>query len=129
MKLSAEQQATLLETARRSIETYLRGGKMADADVADPELAEPGAAFVTLTEKGELRGCIGYSEPLYPLHETVARCAVAAASRDTRFAPVTLDELAAVEISISALIATQYKVMCSRRPPKAWPWLTLGLVT
>jgi len=103
MKLTSEQQSTLLEVARKSIETYLRDGKMAEPEVEDPELAEPGAAFVTLTKKGELRGCIGYSEPLYPLHETVARCAVAGASRDSRFAPITLDELSEVEISVSAL--------------------------
>jgi AmmeMemoRadiSam system protein A len=101
--LTAVQRATLLNIARRSIETHLAEKKQCEINVDDPELAELGAAFVTLTHEGRLRGCIGYSEPLYPLHETVARCAVTAATRDYRFEPVTLEELPELNISISML--------------------------
>jgi AmmeMemoRadiSam system protein A len=101
--LTSKQQSKLLSIARRSIENHLRGEDFTHPVVDDPDLERPGAAFVTLTRRGKLRGCIGYSEPLYPLHETVARCAVAAASQDYRFARVTPDELPELEISVSAL--------------------------
>ena len=105
--LNSEQRRKLLKIARLSIEGHLKEGNDRSrpaADVpADPELEEPRAAFVTLTRGGNLRGCIGYSEPLYPLHETVARCAVAAATQDYRFSPVTLEELPDLDISVSAL--------------------------
>lgn len=108
MELTSSQRAALLATARRSIETYLHdGGTDAEPPIIERELEKPGAAFVTLTLDGDLRGCIGYSEPLYPLHEAVARCAVTAASRDCRFAPITLQEFSGVTISISALSPIQ----------------------
>jgi AmmeMemoRadiSam system protein A len=102
-RLTSAQRRLLLDIARRSIETHLEKGDEEEHLVEDPGLTELGAAFVTLTHKDRLRGCIGYSEPLYPLYETVARCAVAAATNDYRFAPVTLEELPDVNISISTL--------------------------
>lgn len=102
-ELTLEQRDALLELARTSIETHLKGGTPEISIGDDPRLKQHGAAFVTLSRAGKLRGCIGYSEPLYPLHETVARCAVAAATQDYRFAPVTLEELVELSISISAL--------------------------
>jgi len=104
--LTSEHRRKLLEIARRSIETHLKksGSHSWPDDVpVDPSLEQHGAAFVTLERDGKLRGCIGYSEPLYPLHETVARCAVAAATQDYRFSPVTLEELPDLQISVSAL--------------------------
>jgi AmmeMemoRadiSam system protein A len=41
--------------------------------------------------------------PLYPLYRTIADTATAAAFRDPRFAPVTVDELAELQIEISVL--------------------------
>jgi AmmeMemoRadiSam system protein A len=104
-ELSFEQRSILLDIARRSIEAHFREGDTdtAGLKVDDPELERLGAAFVTLTRGGRLRGCIGYSEPLYPLHDAVARCAVAAATQDYRFAPVTREELDELTISISTL--------------------------
>jgi AmmeMemoRadiSam system protein A len=102
-ELSSEQRAILLQIARRSIQVHLEEAAPGGSGVDDPELEKRGAAFVTLTRDGRLRGCIGYSEPLYSLQETVARCAVAAATQDYRFAPVTLEELPELSISVSTL--------------------------
>ena len=104
--LTSEQRRKLLEIARRSIEIHLEHGgnrSWSDGAPVDSRFEEHGAAFVTLERDGHLRGCIGYSEALYPLHETVARCAVAAATQDYRFSPVTLEELPDLRISVSAL--------------------------
>ncbi len=76
-------------------------------------LDEPGATFVTLTASdgsgpersgpGRLRGCIGTLEPRRPLRADVAANAVAAATRDRRFPPVTADELPRIAIEVSVL--------------------------
>ena len=60
-------------------------------------------AFVSLHNRGDLRGCIGHIEPNQMLGDVVARCAVAACSADPRFPPITHLELAEVDIEISLL--------------------------
>lgn len=67
----------------------------------------PGACFVTLKKNGQLRGCIGSLEARRPLAEDVCANAHAAAFHDPRFAPLTEDELANLEISISVLTPAQ----------------------
>ena len=68
-----------------------------------PWLQEPGASFVTLTEEGRLRGCIGSLEAFRPLGEDVAAHAVDAAVHDPRFAPVTADEYPRLAVEVSVL--------------------------
>jgi AmmeMemoRadiSam system protein A len=106
-RLSDVQRRALLSIARWSLETFLTDGSEASYHLTDPELEKPAAAFVTLTRKGNLRGCVGYSDPLYALHQTVSRCARSAASEDYRFQPVRPDELAEIRISISVLSPVQ----------------------
>ena len=67
-------------------------------------LKQPAAVFVTLTKNGKLRGCIGSLEAYRPLVEDVRANAVAAATRDPRFDPVTFDELDQIKIEISLLL-------------------------
>lgn len=97
----------LLEIARNSIEGQLKEGKIPDFSITEPELLEKRAAFVTLTKGGRLRGCIGYTEPIYALHQAVASCAVSAAFSDPRFSPLRRDELAEIQIEISVLTPLQ----------------------
>jgi hypothetical protein len=66
-------------------------------------LDEPGAAFVTLTEDGSLRGCIGSLVADKPLGRAVASAGSSAAARDPRFLPVTERELPAIHIDVSVL--------------------------
>lgn len=103
-RLDAEQQATLLRLARAAIEACLSGRTLA-LPAASGALAEPRGAFVTLRRRrdGELRGCVGLMRPERPLLRTVAEMAVAAATEDGRFAPVTAPELEGLELEISAL--------------------------
>ncbi|PLS29875.1 AmmeMemoRadiSam system protein B [Bifidobacterium parmae] len=68
-----------------------------------PWLDEPGASFVTLTEGGELRGCIGTLEAHQPLGRDVAEHAVDAASRDPRFLPVAAEEYPLLDVEVSIL--------------------------
>jgi len=70
---------------------------------ADAHLAEYRGVFTTLYRQGKLRGCVGYVSPISPLHRAVFETARAAASQDTRFIPVTSDELQELGVSLSIL--------------------------
>ncbi len=102
-KISLENQKILLSLARKTIEEYLKTGKVLEYKTDNKELLTPSAVFVTLTKKGELRGCIGTTFPQYPLYQAVINMAIAAATEDPRFPPVTLDELKDIKIEISIL--------------------------
>jgi hypothetical protein len=101
--LSPGQKHELLAMARRAIETCLSQEKVLQPEPADARLMRPGAAFVTLTRRGELRGCIGYTEAIHPLCRTVTECAIAAAISDPRFPPLKPSELKEVKLEISVL--------------------------
>lgn len=96
--------AQLLAIARKAIEHALDGREYRPPTLAGDANA-PHATFVTLRRPdGELRGCIGRTEPAFAtLAEEVASSAVSAATRDPRFPPVGRDELAELAIEISVL--------------------------
>jgi AmmeMemoRadiSam system protein B/AmmeMemoRadiSam system protein A len=95
---------TLLPLARAAIARAL-GQPVQAASIAPeaPWLQTPGACFVTLTQKGQLRGCIGSLQAHRPVGADVQANAVAAALRDPRFAPLTAAELAGTEVEVSLL--------------------------
>jgi hypothetical protein len=101
--LDLTQQRRLLALARSAIETYVRTGKRVEITETDPALLRRAAAFVTLKERGELRGCIGSLEPDAPLVQTVRDRAINAATGDPRFPPVSAAELPLLDIEISVL--------------------------
>lgn len=103
MLLNEKQKTKMLELARKSIDSYLRTGKKLHVSETDPVLLERMGAFVTLREKGELRGCIGNMVGGQPLYLTIRDMAVEAATGDPRFAPVRPDELKNLDIEISVL--------------------------
>lgn len=92
----------LLLLARNAIAEKLGTAHPAEP-AAQPELAHPGAVFVTLTKHGELRGCIGSLEAWRPLHDDVAANARAAAFSDPRFEPVRVEELHGIRVEVSLL--------------------------
>ncbi len=103
--LSQEERKTLLAIARSTITAYVKDhtlppmqtGAMTDA------LKTPCGAFVTLNKHGRLRGCIGRFDATEPLYTVVQQMAVASATQDTRFDPVSPAEVADLEIEISVL--------------------------
>ncbi|MBN1688371.1 MAG: AmmeMemoRadiSam system protein B [Candidatus Omnitrophica bacterium] len=101
--LTKDQQKELLKIARKTIETYVKTGKVLDVKTLDPVLQEEKAAFVTLKERGRLRGCIGHTLPVEPLYLSVRNNAISAASRDPRFRPVGENELGDIDLEISVL--------------------------
>lgn len=103
--MSTEQGKVLLKIARAAISRAL--GIPVEADESASWLADKGACFVTLTQYGELRGCIGTLQAYRSLLEDVKGNAVSAALRDPRFAPLSVQELDSTEIEISLLSPTQ----------------------
>jgi AmmeMemoRadiSam system protein B/AmmeMemoRadiSam system protein A len=102
--LTKPEKDTLLQIARKSVETAVREGKQYECSTGGLEaLAQERGAFVTLTEHGQLRGCIGYVSPLKPLYLTVRDVARMAALQDRRFRPVTANELRDLQYEISVL--------------------------
>ncbi len=95
----------LLTLARNAIAGHF--GLPKNAMVDAPELQKPGATFVTLTQHGNLRGCIGSLEAWRPLAKDVQENALAAAFRDPRFGPLTADELPFTRVEVSLLTAAE----------------------
>lgn len=96
---------TLLTIARNAINKQL--GVDVRTVTPHPKLSQPGATFVTLTQNGQLRGCIGSLEAYRPLATDVAENAAAAAFRDPRFPPLTNDELDRTQVEVSLLEASE----------------------
>ena len=92
----------LLQVARDAIIAHVAGTPSAMPAATDL-LEWPGAAFVTIHKRGELRGCIGHIEANEPLGRVIARCAVAACSSDPRFPPIAAAELSQLDLELSLL--------------------------
>jgi AmmeMemoRadiSam system protein A len=122
-ELSLEQRRTLLGIARQSILCFLEGRPFPDTPPSLAGLSEPRGVFTTLyltsdlpgdlepeahrelhrVVRRELRGCVGYVTAIAPLYRAVAETARAAAFEDSRFLPVTKEEIPRLEVSLSVL--------------------------
>jgi uncharacterized protein len=101
--LSLEDRRALLVLARKAISVAILERKIPDVPALIGALAVPMGAFVTLHRSRKLRGCVGVVENPERLGETVMRAAISAALYDSRFSPVTAEEIADLEIEISVL--------------------------
>lgn len=104
LPLTETDQQALLSMARVALTTYMESTQLPPiTPPAVESLQQPRGVFVTLRRGRNLRGCIGVVETDKPLYQTVRECAVWAAVNDPRFRPVTKDELAGLNIEVSAL--------------------------
>ncbi|MBN2115698.1 MAG: AmmeMemoRadiSam system protein A [Anaerolineales bacterium] len=113
-RLTIAEQKDLLRLAREAMEHGVRGQALPPLDETQltPNLREEGSSFVTLTVRGQLRGCIGSLEPYQSLAEDVRAHALAAALHDPRFPPVEAAELNGIRIEVSRLtrpVPLEYK--------------------
>ena len=102
--MNTEKGKILLPIARAAISRVLDVPRAADETAT--WLAEHGACFLTLTQSGELRGCIGTLQAHRPLIADVKSNAVSAAIHDPRFMPLSAEELDITTIEISLLSQT-----------------------
>ncbi len=105
VQLTLADQKTLLAVARAAIEAAVcpEAPFSLARSTPSPVLVEPAAAFVTLRERGKLRGCVGLMRFEVPLWMNVRDAAVAAALHDPRFLPLEAAELPGIEIEVSVL--------------------------
>lgn len=91
--------------AKRTIEDYLRSGKVISPPSRIPEVFQKKAGtFVSLHKKGRLRGCIGTYLPTQDnLANEIIKNAISAATQDPRFPPVDTSEIRDLEISVDVL--------------------------
>ena len=104
-----DEKRILLKLARLSIELAASHHPLPALALSEysAQLRQEGASFVTLTQYGDLRGCIGALEPYQPLVQDVCEHAAAAAMDDYRFTPVSPEEVTHLVIEISRLTTPQ----------------------
>ena len=97
----------LIQLARDSIKTYFSDSEPKISEEIKQKYSENMGVFVTLHKEGQLRGCIGFTEPRFPLHEGITKAARLAAFHDPRFGPLQRDENESILIEISILAVPQ----------------------
>jgi AmmeMemoRadiSam system protein A len=94
----------LVKLAKRTVESYVKTGKVVQAKRLTPEMEPKAGVFVSIHKGGELRGCIGTIEPQRKnVAEEIIANAISSAIRDPRFYPITADELDQLEYSVDVL--------------------------
>lgn len=109
----------LVRTARTCVAEYLTSGRRAAlTDDFRSRFSFNSGVFVTISKQDNLRGCIGFPMPDRKLCQSLADAAVAAATEDPRFPPVSPRELG--EVSFEVTVLTQPEVV-SVRDPSEYP--------
>jgi uncharacterized protein (TIGR00296 family) len=96
-----------VKLARKTIELFLSEERLPEPQELDFELSpvfgEKRGVFVTLTESGLLRGCIGHPFPDSRLEDAIMDSAISAATQDPRFHSVRKDELDEIVVEVTVL--------------------------
>ncbi len=108
--LTLEEQKTLLKLARQTLVDHFKGKRSGAIADAGGHLNEHRGVFVTLTQNGALRGCIGRHEADVPLIRLVPEMTLAAAFEDPRFEPLRAEELDRTKIKISVYLTNVYRI-------------------
>jgi len=98
-----EEGKILVEIAKNTIKKWLtKEPKDISPEIAK-KFSEKLGVFVTLKINGELRGCIGFTEPRFPLIDGIQRAALLAAFQDPRFPPLREEEIERLKVEVSVL--------------------------
>jgi AmmeMemoRadiSam system protein A len=101
--LKKEDGKELIKLAKEAIQSYFKQESLSISEAVKKRFSEKKGVFVTLKKGRQLRGCIGYIEPMFPLYEAVANAAKHAAFGDPRFPSLTEGELKDISFEISVL--------------------------
>lgn len=103
-KFSDSEGEIAVKAARAIVESFVNEGDIPRIEFPE-SFGKKGGVFVTLKTypDDDLRGCIGYPEPVAPLKEALVDSAISAATRDPRFYPVLTDELPGLVVEVSLL--------------------------
>jgi uncharacterized protein (TIGR00296 family) len=93
----------LVKKARKAVIEFLKNNsKISDAEF-NSKFDFSSGVFVTLNKQDSLRGCIGYPLPIKKLSDGLIDAAISAATQDTRFSPVSVDELDKITFEVTVL--------------------------
>ena len=108
MKYSDEEGVFAVKTARKVVEEYLERKKVPPIEFPK-RFEEKSGVFTTISSypEHELRGCIGFPEPIYPLKKSLVESALAAAFQDHRFPPLQKREIDNVVFEVSLLTSPE----------------------
>ena len=118
MMISDKAGKYLVELAKDSIKHYLETGEKLDKGKGYP------IVFVTLNKRNNLRGCIGYAEPIKSAIEATIDVAIAAAVNDPRFPQVTLDEFDELDLEVTVL--TKPEMIIVAHPDQYFEEIEIG---
>jgi AmmeMemoRadiSam system protein A len=113
---------TLVELARQSVKEFVKNGKeIPPPEQLTAEMKKKAGVFVSLKKRGSLRGCIGTFMPCTDnVAEETIKNAIAAATRDPRFDPVSEEELDALEYSVDLLSPPEKVTDLGQLDPKRY---------
>jgi len=115
LTLSIEEGVVAVRMAREEIDKKTKGEGAKETE-APASFAQRSGVFVTIKRypSKELRGCIGYPEPVLPLKEALVKSAQAA-TLDPRFPPLDREELTHVTVEVTVLTPPQLISVEKRR--------------
>ena len=93
----------LVKMARKAVTEFLRNNSKIDVVEFNSKFDFSSGVFVTLNKQDSLRGCIGYPLPIKKLSDGLIDAAISAATQDTRFSPVSIDELDKITFEVTVL--------------------------
>ena len=105
ISLNDESRKELLSMVRAAVKAAVQGDWVSYLPSANPELQIKAGCFVTLKNRGKLRGCIGGFKSDAPLWKTAREIAVLSATNDARFAHERIkpEEVPELQIEVSIL--------------------------
>ncbi len=101
--LREEDGRELLSVARKAIISSVNNQEISAPPSFVSRFNEKSGVFVTITKNKQLRGCIGFPEPIFPLWKALIEAARSAALNDPRFPPLTREELKDVKVEVTVL--------------------------
>ena len=115
----------LVKLAKESILHYLETGVKLEKPKDYPiELDEKLGVFVTLNKNNNLRGCIGYAEPIETAIDATIDVAIAAAFNDPRFPQVTKEEFEKLDLEVTVL--TKPEIIPVAHPDQYFDEIEIG---
>ncbi len=93
----------LVMMARKTVEQFLKNNSKISDSEFNAKFDFSSGVFVTLNKQDSLRGCIGFPLPVKKLSEGLVDAAISAATCDTRFSPVEIDELDKITFEVTIL--------------------------
>ncbi len=93
----------LLILAKDAIKAHFNRKEITVPSELREKYSENQGVFVTLMKDFDLRGCIGFPEPIMPLVEGIIKAAQSAGFEDPRFEPLQKQELKEITFEISVL--------------------------